>query len=315
VEETKIERKPVMAIFDGNHLAARCFFALRLNDSKGRNVSAIYGCLESLTDFVREWLPDGVIVCWDEGKSGHRTKVLPSYKHRRKPATEEEVKSIQDRINQMKVVKEMFSYLGIPQVGIPGCEGDDLCLVLSTIASKADYQSLIISSDKDLLQLVNKDVSWYDPVKKLVVKQDNFREVTGLDIKDFVLYKALMGDAGDDVPGIKGIGPGRALKLINKYKTVDELVNNTDEKEGKYVRGKREELERNLELVDISRAITLDIYQEVVAKLKQSRMVVMQEVIEMLQEYEFKSFLNEIKELTETYANLFTDNERFGRSI
>jgi len=308
--------KKVIAIFDGNHLAARCFFALHLNDSKGRNVSAIYGCMESLTDFIRDWLPDGLVVVWDEGKSGHRTEVLSSYKCRRAPANEEEVKSIQDRVNQMKVIKEMFYYLGIPQIGIPGYEGDDICYAIAQLNSNVGiYQSLVVSSDKDLLQLVRPDVSCYDPIKKQIVKEDNFREIVGLDREDFVLYKALMGDAGDDVPGIKGIGPGRAMKLISKYKTVDALVNNMDEKEGKFIRGKREELERNLELVDISRAVGKQAYFEVVEKIAKSTTIEMQEVIEIFQEYEFKSFLNEIKEMTETYTNLLVKNEEYRRSI
>ena len=129
----------LISLIDGNHFAARAFFALHLNDSKGRNTSVIYGVLDMLQNFIDEYPCDGIVFVWDEGKSENRKNILPTYKESRIPKTEEERVRKLDWINQMLVSREILKSLGVPQIFIKGYEGDELLYALAKIYNEKGH--------------------------------------------------------------------------------------------------------------------------------------------------------------------------------
>jgi DNA polymerase-1 len=305
------ERKKIVAIFDGNHLSMRAFCALSNLSSHGKSTTVIYGVLEMLNSFLDEFQPEGLVVCWDFGKSEYRTKVYPEYKCRHKDVTEEDKLRKEDFYRQVGVVKCALDMLGIPQVQKFGFEGDDMICGTCDALFNTDVEKMIVSSDKDLLQLVGGRVSWLDPIKKKFVDENNFEAQIGLPKSKFLLRKCLMGDDGDDVPGVKGIGEIRALRLALKYNTLEELSNNTGiTKEEQLVRGQLEILERNAELVNIECAVGLEVLRDIILILKTNRTIKGEDFALTLREYEINTMSNGIDRILETYSELLKRNER-----
>ncbi len=300
-----------VSLIDGNHLAARSFFALNLSDSKGRGTSAIYGVVDMLNTYLQEKQPDGLIVCWDFGKSENRRQVYSDYKCRRAPANEEEAKKIADRCNQMNVCKEILKTLGIPQVQKWQYEGDELLYATSLVVSTIkDYKSVIVTSDKDLLQVVDSQTIWYDPIKDKYVRIDNFEQEIGIPKSKFLLRKCLMGDDGDDVPGIPKIGEKRAFNLAMKYNTLEEIASNTGiTKEEQLARGHLEEMLRNKRLVDLKEFITPEIVEEVRNRIKEPLELDVFKLEEIFKDYEFASFLANLETVVEPYKELMQKNK------
>lgn len=314
--ETLPELPKMISVIDGNHFTARAFFALRLSDSKGRNTSAIYGVIDMLNNFIEEFPCDGIVFVWDEGGSENRKAILPTYKESRIPKDEEEKARKLDWINQMKVCKQILHTLGVPQVGIYGYEGDDMMCALSRIFKTHNIITQIVTSDKDMLQLVDKMVCWTDPLKKKSINEFNFEEELKMKRERFLLYKCLQGDKGDDVPGIPKIGEGRALSLVQKYATIDEIVNNSDvDIAGRTARGQREILERNVKLLDVNQFISEEILQKTRELLKVSLSIDMKKFEEFCKEYEMYSLLGGIERIKTTYQNLKAKNESILKNI
>jgi len=307
-----MERKKTCYIIDGNHLAFRAHCTLHLSDSKGRNTSTIYGVSEMLGGLVREYLPDALVICWDYGKSQNRKNILPTYKSSRVPKTEEERKGKEEFYVQLDDVKRIVRGFGIPQVQIQGYEGDELIYTVAKMSQKIGYISGIVTSDKDMLQLVDSDTFWLEPIQKRIVTPENFREVLGIAREDFLLYKCLIGDAGDDIPGIRGVGEVTAKKMLQKYHSIDDLVsNNEEDRRARLIRGQREILERNMKLVDLQQFISPEILIEVRNSIKEVHPVDCFKLKEIFTDYEFKSLLNELPELETLYTDLWNKNQAF----
>jgi DNA polymerase-1 len=302
--------KRTISILDGNHWSARAFFALHLSDSKGRNTSVIYGVLDMLNTYIDEHPNDSIVVCWDTSRSKNRTDILSTYKYRRDPKDEAEKASRSDWINQMGIVKEELNYLGVTQVMIEGYEGDELIAgVIKLVNGERHCQ--IVTSDKDLLQCVNENVSWYDAIKRKTVTKDNFDESIGIKREDFLLYKCLIGDSGDDVPGIRGIGEVRAKQLLTRYHTIDELSNNfSKDKAGQLVFQKKDILERNKRLVDVNEFITEDILKNIEVQLDRAKTIDIEKFLDIAHEYDMYSLIDKIEELKVKYQQLLNRGER-----
>ncbi len=311
-----MEEHKIVAIIDGNHLAFRAFCALNLATATGKGTSVIYGVLEMLNNFIEEYKPAGLIVCWDYGKSEYRKKVYEGYKASRVAKTEEEKNKKEDFILQCNVVKEILQSLGIPQIQRYGFEGDDMLYGVTCALKNTGVDCLIVTSDKDLLQLVKGKICWLDPIKKKFVNEANFTEQVGIPQEKFLLKKILMGDDGDDVPGVKGIGEVRAQRLAMKYDTLVGLSKNTGlTKEEQLVRGQLEILERNAKLVDISITMTEEVVGDIIRTLKESRVIDEAKFVEFLQTYEMQSLLNVKTELIERYELMRQKNETLANLI
>jgi DNA polymerase-1 len=249
-------------LIDGNNLIYRSYFATAYNGNFMRNsknfpTNALFGFANMIEKIIKEEEPEYILVAFDKGKT-FRHEMYEGYKAGRE-TTPTELKE------QIPVAKEMLEYMGIKSFEIDNYEADD---IIGTFAKFCDdepeYIGTIISSDKDLLQLISTDIDMKLLKQKDYIRYniDNFNESFGFmpdNIRDF---KALCGDSSDNIPGVKGIGEVTATKLISEYKTLDNVYANIDNIKGKLqeklISGK-EDAYKSLELVTIVKDIDLDI--------------------------------------------------------
>jgi len=293
-----------VSIIDGNHFAARAYFALKLSDSKGRNTSAIYGVIDMLNNFIEEFPEHEIVVCWDSSRSKNRTNILPTYKESRDPKDEVARAGRTDWHNQMIVCKEILGYLGVTQIVIDGYEGDELMYGVTKLVGDKKYCQ-IVTADKDLLQCVSEYVYWYDPIKKKMVTVHNFEELIGMKKDDFILYKCLTGDSGDDVPGVRGIGEITAKKILGNYHTIEDIGNNV----GKFKKGKdseevKEILKRNVKLMDVREFISEEILIEIDKQMKETRTIDIEKFAEIARDYEMNSLVENLDVMKNRYQKL-----------
>lgn len=280
-------------LVDGNNLMFRSFFAtssmgnLMIN-SKGYPTNALYGFTNMINKIVDEEKPEYMAVAFDIGKSFRHEK-YGEYKAGRN-ATPNEL------LVQLDKVKELLDAMGIRYVSLANYEADDIIGTLSKIAyDDKDFDALVVSSDKDLLQLINEEVV----VKHLKSKDyirydlDKFREDYGIDPIRMIDLKALMGDASDNIPGVKGIGEKTALKLLQQYDTLDGIYNNIDNIKGalhdKLVNGK-DDAYFSLEMCTICLNAPIDISLEDCKYNGFDK----DKIVKIYQELEFNSLLKKL---------------------
>ena len=200
----------------------------------------------------------------------------------------------QEIIEQIAPVKEFFSLLEIPSFFYIGYESDD---ILATIAHKLKdkYEQIIfITSDKDFFQLLtcNKYLI-YDPMKKKFFNKDNVVEKYGIPTEKFVDYLAIVGDSADNIPGVKGIGPKGAVKLLNEFNNLSEIYHNLEKIEKKSLQEKlklnKENAFLSLKLATIEKNVSLEI--EKINTFKEENF---SKIKNLLQEYEINSLLTKI---------------------
>lgn len=213
-------------VLDGNSLAYRAFHALPLlATSKGVVTNAAFGFTNMLLKIIQEQEPTMVAVAFDKGRITFRNDQYSEYKANRK-AMPEELR------HQFPIIKDILKALRIPIYELEGYEGDDLIGTIVTQAQQAAIDSVIVTGDRDTLQLVN-------PHTKVLLTR---RGITQLDVYDadqvferfgvhphqFAEFRGLMGDSSDNIPGVPGIGEKTAAKLLQKYQSLDEILNNID---------------------------------------------------------------------------------------
>jgi DNA polymerase-1 len=216
-------------VIDSNSIIHRAFHALPpLSKKDGIIVNAVYGFLLVFFKVVREFNPSYIVATFDFPAKTFRHEEFKEYKATRKKAPDE-------LYNQMPIVKDFLRVFGVPVFEKEGFEADDLIGTITTMASKkVDEEIIIVSGDNDCLQLVNekikafilkkgiKDIVLYD-IERVKEKYD------GLVPGQLIDYKALRGDASDNIPGVTGIGEKTAIQLIKQFKTLDNLYSELDE--------------------------------------------------------------------------------------
>ncbi|MEK6617463.1 MAG: 5'-3' exonuclease H3TH domain-containing protein, partial [Nitrospirota bacterium] len=200
--------RKTLYLIDGSAYVYRAFFALpALSNSKGLQTNAVYGFTTMLMKILRERRPDCLAVAFDEKGPTLRHEEFKEYKAHRPPMPE----GMQAQIPYIHRVVEAF---GIPAVRRAGYEADDLIGTLARQAEAAGCDVVIVTGDKDMLQLVTPAVRIYDPVKDKWLGEAECREKFGVEPARVVEIMGLMGDATDNIPGVKGIGEKTAVKLI-----------------------------------------------------------------------------------------------------
>lgn len=220
-----------LILIDGNSLLHRAYhaFPATLTTEKGELINAVYGFSSMFLTILEKLGPTHVAVAWDLKGPTFRKVEYKEYKANRGPMDE-------DLASQIDRTKEVVSVLNIPQFGIEGFEGDD---VIGTLARQAtdenkekDTQVVIVTADRDALQLIKeKQIVVYLPIQNrasqaVVFDEDKVMEVYGLKPKQIIDLKSLMGDASDNIPGVKGVGKVMASKLINDFGDLDGVYKN-----------------------------------------------------------------------------------------
>lgn len=207
-------------ILDGSGFLFRAYYAFpALSDVNGFNTNVVYGFMRMMCKLFMD-KPDYLVIAWDAPTKNLRHDMYPEYKANRVAAPE-------DLKNQIPYTQEIVAQLAIPSCQIPGFEADD---IIATFARKfqthADVQVTIVSSDKDLKQLICDNVICKDPMKNIDISKQDFMTEYGFDPVHMLDYLTLIGDSSDNVPGINGIGPKRAQSLVQQYQTIDNMYAN-----------------------------------------------------------------------------------------
>ena len=300
-----------LILIDGNNLMFRSYYATAytgnmMKNSKGVPTNALFGFVNMMNKIISEENPSYMAVAFDIGKN-FRKEEYDFYKEGRID-TPEELKI------QMPIAREILDKMGIKHFELAPYEADDIVgtIVKMTEADK-DFASVIVSSDKDLLQLIS------DETEVKLLKQTGFIRYNhkafvddyGIEPIKMIDLKALMGDQSDNIPGVKGIGEKTALKLLQEYKSLENLYDNIDNIKGKT----KEKLVEDKEMAFISKKIAT-IYKDVplnivLEDLKYEKNIT-PELLDLFKELEFFSFLKnmEIKKETKTlkYSSISTIN-------
>ena len=283
-------KKEKLFLIDGNSYCYRAFYAIKeLRNSKGKPTNAVYGFILMLKKLLEKEKPAYLAVAFDLKGPTFRHKQFEDYKAHRKPMPD-------DLVSQMGLIKETISGYNIPIFEKQGFEADD---ILATIAKKISQQGIdvyIVTGDKDMLQIVDKNIKVYSTHKDdLIYDNEMVRErFSGLGPENITDFIALAGDATDNIPGVRGIGEKTAIELIKEFGSLDNIYKNLDKIKSEPRRKMLSEQEdsarisKELAMVDLNVPIEIDIADMRVKSPDSGKLLV------IFKELEFKNFARDI---------------------
>ena len=244
--------KKRLFLLDAYALIFRGYYAFIKNpriNSKGTNTSAIMGFMNSLLDVIKREKPDHLAVCFDKGGSQDRTDMFTEYKANRDETPEAIVISV-------PYIKEILQAMHIPIVIKEGFEADDIIGTLAKQAEKKDYQTFMVTPDKDFAQLVSENIFMYRPARMgngieiwgIPEVQEKFEVERPEQVID---YLGMMGDSVDNIPGLPGVGDKTAKKFLKQFGSMENLFENLDQVQGKL----KEKIEANKDLGVLSKKL------------------------------------------------------------
>lgn len=287
-------------LIDGNSITYRAFFAMPpLTNSSGLHTNAIYGFTTMLLKLLDEYKPTHVLVAFDAGKVNFRHESFTEYKAGRQ-------KTPSELSEQFPVVKELITAFGIAQYELNGYEADDIIGTLTKLADQKQIETVVVSGDKDMLQLASEHVT-IAVTRKGVSDVDLYTpeaiyEKYTLTPSQIIDLKGLMGDTSDNIPGVPGVGEKTAIKLLTAYPSVEEVLDNIDSQKGKL----KENLQNNMESARLSKQLAT-IFRDVPIELNAEDMQYAgfqaAELVPVLQKLEFKSLIERLDVTVESGAS------------
>ncbi|MBE9211424.1 DNA polymerase I [Plectonema cf. radiosum LEGE 06105] len=305
------DKKPVFVLVDGHSLAFRSYFAFAkgrdggLRTKTGIPTSVCFGFIKSLLEVMEKQQPEAIAVAFDLGLPTFRHQADDTYKADR-PGTPE------DFIPDLENLHDLLRGLNLPIVTAPGYEADDVLGTLAQLASQEGYQVKILTGDRDLFQLIDRDkqISVLYLSKEALQRSstgpkefysEEVKEKLGVLPSQVVDYKALCGDKSDNIPGVKGIGEKTAVQLLDTYGSLEQIYQSLDEITGathKKLETGREDAEKSKFLAKIVEDVPLEVDLEK-CKLKGFEESELKPILEKL---EFSSFLKKINELQQKFG-------------
>lgn len=281
--------KKTLYLIDGTSLCYRAFFAINLSTREGFPTGAVYGFYQTLKKIIAKFNPLYLGVCFDVSRKTFRQEKFKEYKIQRPP--------LPDALSaQFPLIRKLVSYLGMTIVEQEGYEADDVIAYFCNKTFKEDLEAIVISSDKDLLQLINNKVSIYDYYKDQVIDEEIFLKEYGFKPILIQDYLSLVGDSSDNIPGAKGIGKIGAGKLVKEFGSIENIFSNVDKLSSKM----QELLKNNKEMINLSKELVT--LQSPNLDLDWSDLKIKnpdyKEVYKMFSELEFKSLLKDFSQPT-----------------
>lgn len=274
-------------LVDGSSYLFRAFHGMPpLTNSKGQATGAIYGVINMLGKLLEQYQPEKMAVIFDAKGPTFRNEMYSEYKAHRPPMPEE-------LSSQIAPIHEIVKALGLPLLIIDGVEADDVMGTLAQQATEAKHDTLISTGDKDLAQLVNEHVTLINTMTNTLSTPEYVVEKFGVRPDQIIDYLALVGDSADNIPGIPKCGPKTAVKWLNSFGNLDNLVANAPSIGGKI----GENLRNNLEQLALSRQLTtikLDCELPFGLDDIQRHPVDLNRLQELFAEYEFRAWLNQV---------------------
>ncbi len=245
-------------LIDGNSQVYQAYYAIRsgLTAPDGLPTNAIYGFTLMLQKILREKSPRYMAVAFDTAAATFRHERFDAYKAQRKPMPD-------DLVEQMDYVRRIVEAYRIPVFALDGYEADDMLATLAVAAAARGIEAVIVTRDKDVFQLLDDGISIWDNRKDRYITRESYIAENGIEPAQVVDMMALSGDTTDNVPGIPGIGPKTALKLIREYGTLDEVLAHVDDIPGAKTRenisAHAEDARLSRELVTLDRHVPVEI--------------------------------------------------------
>ncbi|MGD8373842.1 MAG: DNA polymerase I [Candidatus Woesebacteria bacterium] len=281
-----------LVIIDGKSVFYRGYYAMpNLTTKDGTPTGGVYGFAMMALEVVKKLKPDYVCVAWDKAKTNirARTNLYPAYKGNRKPAPD-------DFYAQIPILHELLHALDWPLYELDDYEADDIMGAFAKQAGEQGIESYLVTSDLDVLQLVNRHTHIYTLKKGLsnieLFNEATFKEKYGVDAHQWVDVKALKGDASDNIPGVAGVGEKTALDLIKTYGNLDEVYANLDNLRPVL----RAKLEKDKDMAYLSKKlVTLMVDAPIELDLSHAKLNagLTPEFTEMLRKLEFKTLLRQ----------------------
>lgn len=280
-----------LVLIDGNAILHRAFHALPpLTTKRGEPINAVYGLISMLLRVIQDLKPTHIAVCFDTPEPTFRNKVFKDYQAQR-PQT------LNELITQFEKARRVIKAFGIPYYEKPGYEADDL---IGTIANKVKEDVVIVTGDRDILQLVTPRIKVYMPVigmseGKLMGEEEVLIKM-GVKASLIDDYKALVGDPSDNYSGVPGIGPKTAIKLLEEFGTLDEIYKNVDKVSPKVavlLKEGRKQSKISKKLATIVKDVPLNIKIEDCAAWDVDSKV----VLDLFAEYGFKTLTERVKKV------------------
>ena len=296
-----MSEKKRLFLLDAYALIFRGYYAFIKNpriNSKGMNTSAIMGFMNSLLDVIKREKPDHLAVCFDKGGSQERTEMFPQYKANRDETPEAIVIAV-------PYIQKILKAMHIPVVVKEGFEADDIIGTLAIQAEKEDYQTFMVTPDKDFAQLVSENIFMYRPARMgngieiwgVPEVQEKFQVQRPEQVID---YLGMMGDSVDNIPGLPGVGDKTAKKFLKQFGSLENLLDNLDQVQGKL----KEKIEANKDLGVLSKklaTIITDVPVQFNEKDYELSEPDMQAVTAIFEELEFRR-------IQENFKRIFTLN-------
>src|SRR5580700_6628882 len=285
-----------LVIIDGKSVFYRGYFAMpNLTTKDGTPTGGVFGFATMALEVIRRLKPDYVAVAWDKPKTNIRKRLAmyPEYKAGRKPAPA-------DFYTQVPILHELLNAFGWPLYELDDYEADDIMGALAVQAASKDIETLLITSDMDMLQLVNDKVHVYALKTGLsnieLYSPKSFEAKYGIKVDQFLDLKAIKGDSSDNIPGVPGIGEKGAIELLKQYETLDGVYENLalikDSTRKKLEAGKKlAYLSQELARIWIDAPIKLDLKEVDGSKVQPEK------VLNLLQKLEFRSLARRLPEV------------------
>jgi len=276
-------------LVDGNSFVYRAYFATPyLSNSKGMPTNAIYAFVNMLRKLRTDKKPDGLVVVWDSKVPSFRVEISEEYKATRPPMPG-------NLSLQFPYVKSIVENMGIPTMEMEGFEADDIIATCVRRLEQEDVEVVVVTSDKDLMQLACDSVTIFDSMKNAVMKTAEVAEKFGIDPCLIPDYLALAGDTSDNIPGVPGIGEKTARDLVSTFGAIDEIYGHVDDIKKPALRQKlidnrdRAELSKRLATLRIDVPLDIDLDGMIVREPD------LNELRKIYRDLEFTSLYKEIK--------------------
>lgn len=233
-------------LIDGSSYVFRAYYAVdrAFSTSSGFPTNAVFGFSNILRKFIRDFEPQFLGVVFDSKGGTFRKEIYPEYKANRETPPE-------DLSPQIEKIMELTEAMGARMVQKEGFEADDLIATIAKAAEKRGEEVVLVTGDKDFCQLVSEKITVFDPMKDSRTGIAQVKEKYGLSPEKFVDFLALVGDSSDNIPGVEGVGPKSASKLLAEYGSLENLYENTSALKGK----QKEKIERDRENAFLSRTL------------------------------------------------------------
>lgn len=274
-------------LVDVSSLFFRAYYAIPpLTTAEGLPTNALYGFTTMCVRLLRESKPDYIAFCFDRPEPSFRVEMYEDYKANRTEMPD-------DLEQQIPYIKKIVELLGISALEMPGYEADDLIGTLAVAGEKAGLEVIIVSSDKDFAQLVTDKIQLFDTMKNKKFGPEGVFEKWGIHPKQMIDYLSMVGDSSDNIPGVRGVGPKGATKLLAEYKTLDGVYKNIDKIKGalqtKLIEGKK-----NAELAKKLVTIVTDLKLELAPKDLALRPLKKDQLKELFEKLEFTAMLRKL---------------------